>query len=124
MLYTIKMPQAALRECLSSLREELLRTLVIGLGGRSQSRDYCSYLWHRTGPRRLPKAGLAGIPIYFGGPNSSAQSRACLDEFTHLCRDRPEDEAVLLLLGRGRRAGKMEGAVFRRPELYPLDRCQ
>src|ERR1051326_6040299 len=124
MLFTVKVTQAALREGLAVLREELLRNLVLGLAGRCQSREYCSYLWHRLGPRRLPRTALAGIPVYLGSPRSEAQSRACLEEFMERCRERPEAEAALLLLGRGRRAGRVEGAVFRRPEFYPLDRCQ
>ena len=38
MLYTVKVPQAAVQACLAVLDEELLRTLAIGLAGKAQSR--------------------------------------------------------------------------------------
>src|SRR3989442_5065272 len=97
MLFTLKMPQPALQECLAALREEILRPLVIGRGGRSQSCDYCSYLWHRSGPRKLPRTALPEIPIYFRAPHSAAQSRARLDEIIQPCPEPPEDEAGPLL---------------------------
>jgi molybdopterin/thiamine biosynthesis adenylyltransferase len=129
-ILTVKMPRAALQECLAALRPQSLQTVVVGLGGRAQSRDYCSYLWQRAAPRRLTGSAAERVRIYFGTPNSTAQSRARLAEFLERCREldghssAQRAEAVLLLLGRGRRAGHVEGAVYRNRELYPLDRCQ
>jgi molybdopterin/thiamine biosynthesis adenylyltransferase len=128
-LLTVKMPRAALQECLTTLRPQSLQTMVLGLGGRSQSRDYCSYLWQRAAPRRLAGSAAERVRIYFGTPNSTAQSRARLVEFLERCQNEGRApagraEAVLLLMGRGRRAGHMEGAVLRDGELHRLDRCQ
>jgi hypothetical protein len=123
-IHTVKMPRAALQECLTTLRPQSLEAVVVGLGGRSQSRDYCSYLWQRAAPRRLTGSAAERVRIHFGTPTSTAQSRARLVEFLEQCRQRPTHEAVLLLMGRGRRAGHMEGAVYREGELHRLDRCQ
>jgi hypothetical protein len=126
MIHTIKMPRLALEECLAALRQEPLQTVVTGLGGRARSRDYCTYLWHRTAPRRRSRSSPPPAPvrIEFGAPTTVAQSRARMQEFIARCREAPDGDAVLLLFGRGRRAGHVEGAVYHGAEFHRLDRCQ
>jgi molybdopterin/thiamine biosynthesis adenylyltransferase len=126
MVHTIKMPRQALEECLATLRQEPLQTVVTGLGGRARSRDYCTYLWHRTArrPRSRAATPVAPVRIEFGAPTSAAQSRARMQEFIARCSEEPTGDAVLLLFGRGRRAGHVEGAVYDDGEFHRLDRCQ